>query len=59
MKISKVFLMFSLRREEEKDSTSRLCSDLSDLRIERIGSTPAFQWISVYNKRPPMKQRFE
>ncbi|KAG7623925.1 hypothetical protein AtNW77_Chr3g0158591 [Arabidopsis thaliana] len=46
------------KKEEEKDSTSRLCSDMSDLRIERIGSTPAFQWISVYTKRPPMKQRF-
>ncbi|KAG7580582.1 hypothetical protein ISN44_As08g003660 [Arabidopsis suecica] len=46
------------KKEKEKDPTSRLCSDLSDLQIEKIGSTPTFQWISVYNKRLPMKQRF-
>ncbi|EOA32417.1 hypothetical protein CARUB_v10015691mg, partial [Capsella rubella] len=42
--------------EKEKDPTSRLCSGLSDL---QIGTNPSFQWISVYDQRPPMKQRYQ
>ncbi|KAL1211554.1 Casein kinase 1-like protein HD16 [Cardamine amara subsp. amara] len=43
------------KEKDKADPTSKICSAMSDLRIERIGTT---QWISVYTKRAPVKQRY-